>query len=250
MQVYHPYMISRCFLVFSSFICASPSVNWVQKPPAKIDGQEEFELAWTVENLDGSFHALCTLCPKDQGPQCKKGAQRYDSEMMSGSGRGEFHTKMSFPSHAPEGPYYATAYGAYSKTKYYNSEAIEVFYHSEKKNISTPSSSESQMNAESSAPNSNVVIMTPPLVPYGYYGAPYAQEENNVTVNNNVDNTHEEAQQHHENQDRNLSQRHSETSSQSLSQGENQMSSAQRQRPQTRQGGHGHNSGHSHGRRS
>lgn len=238
-----------CSMLQASISLATVSVTWIEKPPATVSVQEEFQVAWNVQDLSGSFHALCTLCPKDQGPHCKKGSQRYDSEVFNGHDQGQFHAKMSFPSSAPSGTYYATAYGAYSKTQYYNTEPVEIVYASSQQTVSSTSTSASSSQSSSSAspstssaPNSGVVLMTPPIVPYGYQAYPYAEEENNVTVNNEDQHTQQDAQQHHQNKQEQRSQTYPEHSQQqSVSQGSGSGH---------RQGSRTHSSGHARGHRS
>jgi hypothetical protein len=231
------YLLFPLALSIYSTVYAAPKISWIEPPPATVEKNDTFTVKWDVENLPGSFHAICTLCPEAQGPHCKKGSQRYDSSPFSGQDHGQFSADMSFPQDAPAGEYYISAYGAYSKSEYYSTESLKISYarQSQNTNSKTQSATSASSSTESSESNTNTTVVVAPTTPHywpGYY--PGYEEENNVTVNNNASENNEYSQN-------NASREDNHNSAQERQQGgrENNNRGQQRERSSGRSGERG-----------
>lgn len=191
-------------LGLASILTASPQVSWVQKPPQEIHSGQQFDVAWKVEGLEGSYHSLCFFCPEDAGEVCRKGPQRLDSQIFDANDHGEYHYSFVLSEDTPEGRYYATAIGAYSRSDYYPSKSILVTYqhqHTSSENSSDTQKEEtdsnnSQQPPESESSNTTMVVRTPVVAPVYYWD----DEETTADVDVHTSSGAAAAHEHHENQ--------------------------------------------------
>lgn len=209
------YRWSLLSLAIATALAADPSVTWIKAPPTQINMGESFEVSWQVEGLDGSYHSVCFFCPEDDGKVCRKGPDRHDSQMFDAQQTHQYSYTFTFDNNIPEGRYYATAIGAYSRSEYYPSSSILVSYSHQASasqspaasnaSTSTPASSPTDTQAENSQSSStnststttnNTTVVRPAVVaPAIYWGN--EEESSTVTVNG----TGEAASASHENQE-------------------------------------------------
>ena len=172
-------LLSKSSIVFvmmsimSSLVQAQePSVTWVTPPPQTVQKGQSFPVAWNVDALPGSFHALCTFCPESLGPNCKKGAPRQDTQMISGSDRGLFSANFKFDAQTEPGNYYAVGYGAYGAKSHYGTKPILISYAKGSATSAAAQSSTTEIEQGSSSSSSTTVVVNPaPVAPaYGWWG--------------------------------------------------------------------------------
>lgn len=187
------YRWSLLSMVIATALAADPSVTWIKAPPEQVSLGQSFEVSWKVDGLDGSYHSVCFFCPEDAGKVCRKGPDRHDSEMFnSQASKNEYSYTFTFDDSIPEGRYYATAIGAYSRSDYHPSPSILVSYSHQPVSAqshtdagapaSSSTSSETQSGNESnstSTTNNTTTVVRPAVVAPAIY---WGEEEGSSTV--------------------------------------------------------------------
>jgi hypothetical protein len=218
-----PYIIYLLMSFSITNLFAEPTVSWIKQPPETITAGQSFEVVWKVEGVDGSYHALCFLCPESDGQVCRKGPTRYDSQMFDSNDNNQYHYTFTLTQEVPEGRYYATPIAAHSRSDYHAGPSVLVSYHHSAEASADSSSHATTTPESSSSPSSsnNTTVVVPAVAPAYYWNE--QEEEANSTPDGQTTTANQQQRQEAANQ--NQQQRQEAASSHNQSQHQHQRQS-------------------------